>query len=92
MKYVSSARPVATSEVSQFEGKVHRHFIGMARSHTNHDKLRIGIVQVEERKLPKDFRGAPIGDGVLVRNFIEEGWSGATCSLLNVIIKCVNRL
>ena len=93
VKYMSSARPVATSEVSQFEGKVHRHFIGTARSHTNHDKLRIGIVQVEERKLPKDFRGPLIGDGgVLVRNFIEEGWSGATCSLLNVIIKCVNHL
>jgi hypothetical protein len=45
----------------------------MARSHTNHDKLRIGVVQVEKCELPKDFRGPPIADRVLVRNFIEEG-------------------
>jgi hypothetical protein len=64
----------------------------MARPHTKHGKLRIGIVQVEKCELPKHFRGPPIGDRVLVRNVIDEGWSGAGCSLLNVVIECVNRL
>ena len=61
----------------------------MARSHTNHDKLRIGVIQVEKCELPKDFRGPPVRDGVLVRNPTEDGWSGAGCGLLNVVIKCV---
>jgi len=42
--------------------------------------------------LPKHFRGPPIGDRVLVRNFIEEGCSRAGCSLLNVVIKRVDHL
>jgi hypothetical protein len=91
-KNLRTIQNMATSEVSQFNGNVHRHFIGIARSHTNHSKLRIRVVQVEKCELPKDFRGPPIGDRLLVRNFIEEGCSGAGCSLLNVIIKCVNLL
>jgi hypothetical protein len=91
---MSPARPIATSEVSQFKANIHRHFIGpgVARSHTNHGKLRIGVIQVEKCELPKDFRGSPIGNRVLVRNFIKESWSGAGCSLLNVVIKCVDHL
>ena len=85
-------RSIITSEVSQFKRKVDRYFIGMARSHTNHDKLRIGIVQVKKRKLSKNFRGPPIGDGVLLRNFTENGRCGAGCSLLNVFVKCLNHL
>jgi hypothetical protein len=88
VKYMSPARPVTTSEVSQFKSNVHRHFTVMPRPHTDRDKLRIGVVQVEKCELPKDFRGPPIGDGVLVRNFIEEGGRWAGCSLLNVVIKC----
>jgi hypothetical protein len=66
----------------------------MPRSHTNRDKLRIGVVQVEKCELPKDFsgaRGAPIqvGDRDLVRQFIEGGWSGASCDLQNFVVKCV---
>src|SRR6266567_589023 len=91
-KYMSLTRQIATSQVSQFNGNVHRHFIGMARSHTNHGKMRIGVVQVEKCQLPKHFRGPPIGDRVLVRNFIEEGCSRAGCSLLNVVIKRVDHL
>jgi hypothetical protein len=93
VKYMMSpARPIITSEVSQFKANVHSHFIGMARSDTNHGKLRIGIVQVEKCELPKHFRGPPIGDRVLMRNFVEEGCSGPGCSLLNIVIKCVNYL
>ena len=83
-KYVSSARPIATSEVGQFKGNVYRHFIGMARSHTNHGELRVGVVQITERELPKDFRGPPIGKWVAVRDLIEEGWSRACCPLQNL--------
>jgi hypothetical protein len=94
VKYMSPARPIATSEVSQFKANIHRHFIGpdMTRSHTNHGKLRIGVIQVEKCELPKDFRGSPIGNRVLARNFIEKGWKGAGCSPLNVVIKRVNHL
>jgi hypothetical protein len=83
---------IATSEVGQFEGNYHRHFTVVPRFHTNHSKLRIGVVQVEKCELPKDFRGPPMGDRALVRNFIEEGWSGASCSLLNFVVKCANLL
>jgi len=64
----------------------------MAGSHTNHGKLRIGVVQVEKCELPKDFRGPPIGERVVVRNSIEEGWSGACCGLRNFVVECVNLL
>ena len=92
VEYMSPARPIATSEVSQFKGNVHCHFILVPRPHTNRDELRIGVVQIEKCKLPKDFGGPPIGDEVLARNFIEDGWSGAACSLLNVVNSCINRL
>ena len=92
VSYMSPARPIATSEVSQFKGNVHPHFIGMARSHTNHGKLRIGVVQVEKCELPKDFSGPPIGDRHLVGQFIEEGWTGTGCSLLNFVDKYVDPL
>ena len=62
-KYMSPARPTATSDVSQFNGDVHRHFIVMARPHTNHGKSRIRVVQVEKCELPKDLRGPPKGTG-----------------------------
>ena len=91
VKFISLGRLIATSEVSQFKGNDHHHSIGMVRFHTNRGQLRIGVVEVEECELPKDLRGPPIGSRVLVRNFIEEGQS-STCSLLNVIIKCVNHL
>ena len=42
-KYMSPG-PTNHSEISQFKGKVHRHFLAIARFHTNHDKLRIGVV------------------------------------------------
>jgi hypothetical protein len=77
---------MATSEVSQFECNDHHHSIHIARLHTKHGKLRIGIVQVENCQLPKDFSGPPIGDRALVRKFIE-GWSRACCCLLNFVIK-----
>ena len=80
-----------TSEVSQPKGKVHRHFIVTAGSHTNHDNLRIGVIQVENCQLPKDFSGPPIGNMGPVRKFIE-GWSGACGCLLNFVINCVNNL
>jgi hypothetical protein len=89
LKYISTA---ATLEVSQFKGKVHCHFISISRSHTYHDNLRIWVVQVDKCELSKDFRGPPIGDRVLVRNFIEEGRSETACSLLNVIIKSDDHL
>ena len=92
MEYMSPARPISTSEVSQFKGNVHRHFTLMPRPYTNRDELRIGVVQVEKCELPKDFGGPPIGDEVLARNFVENGWSGAACSLLTVIINCISRL
>jgi len=82
---------MAASEVSQFEGNDHHHTIGMARLHTNHGKLRIGIIQVENCQLPKDFSGPPIGNRAPVRKFIE-GWSGAYCCLLNFVINRVNHL
>lgn len=39
-------------------------------------------------EFPKDFKGPPIGvwEQALVRDLIEEDWSGAACSLLNLII------
>jgi hypothetical protein len=90
---VNVPRPtIATSEVSQFNGNVHHYFTVMPRSHTNRDKLRMGVVQVEKCELPKDFSGPPIGDRVLVKQLIEEGWSGACFSLLNFVVKCVNLL
>ena len=85
------SEPVATSEVSQPKGKVHRHFIVAAGSHTNHDKLRIGVIQVENCQLPKEFSGPPIGNRAPVRKSIK-GWSGACFSLLNFIINRVNHL
>ena len=83
---------IATSEVCQFKGNVHHHFIVMPRSHTNRDKLRIRVVQVENCELPKDLSGPPIGNRVLAKQLIEEGWSGACFSLLNFVVKCVNLL
>src|SRR5882757_3436900 len=82
---------MATSEVSQFEGNDHHHSIGIARFHTNRGKLRIGIVQVEDCQLPKDFSGPPIRSRALVRKSIE-GWSGASCCLLNFVIKQTDQL
>ena len=89
---MSLGRPIAASKVSQFKGNDHRHFIGMSRFHTNRGKLRIGVVHIEKCELPKGFRDPPIGDRIVVRNFIYEGTSGAGCSLLNVVIKCTNHL
>jgi hypothetical protein len=63
-----------------------------ARPVTNHDKSGIRVVQVEKCELPKDFRGPPIGDRVLVRDFTEEGWSGARCGLLNFVVNCFDHL
>jgi hypothetical protein len=92
VRYTPAALPIATSEIGQFKGKVHRHFVVMARSHANHYELGIWVVQVEKRELPKDFRGPPIGDMVLMRNFVGEGWGGTGCGLPNVVIKCLDHL
>ena len=66
----------------------------MPRSHTNHNKLGTGVVQVENCELPKRFSTPPIGDRALVSNFIDEGWPGsvACCSMLNFVVKCVDLL
>jgi hypothetical protein len=93
-RYEIPIRPITTSDVSQFKGNVHHHFIDMARFYTNHDRLRIGVVQVEKCELPKDFSDSPIENTRnrdLVRQFIEEGCASC-CGLLNFVVKCVNLL
>ena len=78
---------MTTSKVSQLEGNYHRHVTVVPRFHTKHSKLRIGVVQVENCKLPKHFGTPPIGERALVRDLIEESWSRVSCSLLNFVVK-----
>jgi hypothetical protein len=81
--------------VRQFtnEDNVHHHPTGWAKFHTDPSYLKIRVVQVESCKLPKELIGLPPGRAQdLVRQFIDEGWSGASCRLLNFVVKCDNIL
>ena len=88
----SPSRPSRTSEVSQFKGNDNSHTIGMVRFHANCGQLRVGVVEVKKCELAKHLSGPPVGNRFLVRYFIEEGKSGATCSPLNVVMKCIKYL
>jgi len=83
---------MATSEVSHLEGNYHRHVAVtrvVPRFHTEHSKLRMGVIQVLNCELPKYLSTPPMQYRVLVRNLIDESWSRVTCrgSLLNFIVK-----
>src|SRR3984957_11026750 len=90
MKAKPTSRQMATS--MQFEGNGHRDSIFLASFHTNHGNLCIGLVQVEDCELPKQFIGRPVGDWVLVRQLVEEGLSRTSRSVQSQVIKYTNLL
>ena len=66
--------------------------MGLPWFHTDHGNLCIGLAQVEDCKLPKDFIDLHIGDKALVRQFIKEDSSGAFGSVQGWVVKYVDLL